>query len=76
MTHKIKVEQIYVALVGEGVDVWRPVQAVRLCDNVYRILDQYYDSDIETWEFTPGEEVFCELIDSSGGKIMVARYRA
>ncbi len=76
MTHESPVEQIYVALLNEGVDVWRPVQAVRLRENIYRILEQHYDSAIETWEFAPGEEVICELIDSSEGKILAARQRS
>ncbi len=31
--------QIYVRLVNEGVDVWRPVRAIRLRDDIYRILN-------------------------------------
>jgi hypothetical protein len=64
--------QIFVRLVDEGVDVWRPVQAERLSDGVYRIADQPYDRDIEVWEFGPGEEVVCELISSSDGQILGA----
>jgi hypothetical protein len=32
--------EIYMALLDEGVDVWRPVLAERLHDDVYRIVDQ------------------------------------
>jgi hypothetical protein len=64
--------QIFVRLIDEPVDVWRPVQAERQTDNIYRIVDQTYDRDIETWEFGPGEEVVCEIIDSSDGQILAA----
>ena len=64
--------QIFVKLLDEAVDVWRPVRAEHLHDNVYRILDQAYDRDIETWEFAPGSEVKGELIDASDGRILAA----
>ena len=64
--------QIYVALRGEGVDVWRPVRAEHLKDNVYRIIDQSYDRAIESWEFEPGDVVLCKMIESSDGPILAA----
>ncbi|HXG60006.1 MAG TPA: hypothetical protein VNO22_01415 [Planctomycetota bacterium] len=63
---------IYVRLIGEGVDVWRPVQAEHLGDNLYRIVTQPYDQTIESWQFEPGDEVWCEIIDSSDGRILAA----
>lgn len=70
------VERIYVRLLGEGVDVWRPVEAERLGGNRYLILSQPYEREIETWEFVPGEEVVCELIKASDGPILAATTRA
>lgn len=67
--------QIFVSLVDDGVDVWRPVRAEHLHGDVYRIVDQPYDREIETWEFEPGEEVICELIDASEGQILAATER-
>lgn len=64
--------QIFVRLLDEGVDVWRPVEAEHESDHVYRIVDQPYDRDSELWEFGPGEEVLCEMIDSSDGRILAA----
>lgn len=64
--------QIYVGLCDEGVDVWRPIQAIPLGKNVYRIVDQPYDREIETWKFEPGDEVYCELIDAEKGQILAA----
>jgi hypothetical protein len=71
-----KVVQIYVALLDEGTDVWRPVQAEHLSGNVYRILSQSYDRQIESWQFEPGEVVFCEMIESSEGRILAATRKA
>lgn len=70
------IAQIYVALLDEGVDVWRPVQAERLSGNRYRILDQHYDRSIETWQFEPGDVVLCEMIESSDGRILAATKKA
>jgi hypothetical protein len=64
--------EIFVRLIDEGVDVWRPVRAQHVRDDVYRILDQPYERDIETWEFGPGDEVVCEMIDSSEGRVLAA----
>ena len=66
------VVQIYIALLGEAVNVWRPVQAEHLRGNVYRILNQSYDRTIESWEFEPGDEVVCEMVQSNEGVILAA----
>lgn len=63
---------IYVALLEENVDVWRPVQAEQLRDGIYRILDQPYDRDIESWQFEPGDLVFCEFVSLSEGPALTA----
>jgi len=68
--------QIYVGLLGEGIDAWRPVQAEHLSGNVYRIVPQKCDREIETWEFEPGDRVVCEHIESSDGRILAATKRA
>jgi hypothetical protein len=71
-----EMKEIYVSLLNEGVDVWRPVQAERLRYDVYRIADQHYDDNIETWQFTPGDVVVCEMVDSSDGPIYAATRKA
>jgi hypothetical protein len=71
-----KLIQIHVALLGEGVDVWRPVQAEQLTGSIYRIVSQPYDRQIETWEFEPGDNVVCEYIESSDGRILAATRKA
>jgi hypothetical protein len=64
--------EIFVKLVDEGVDVWRPVQATHLRGNIYRIIDQQYDCEVEVWQFEPGDVVVCELVDSDDGRILAA----
>ncbi len=66
------IAEIYVALLDEGVDVWKPVRAEQLSDNTYRILSQPYDRTIETWQYDPGDVVLCEMVESSDGRILAA----
>ena len=68
--------EIFVSLLGEKVDVRRPVQAIRVHNHVYKIADQPYDRELETWQFEPGDEVVCELVESSDGQILAAIRRA
>ena len=44
---------IYVALLDEGIDVWRPGEARKIAANTYLILDQNYDREVEAWQFEP-----------------------
>jgi hypothetical protein len=69
------IETIFVALLDEGVDVWRPVQAEHLHDDNYRIVVQPYDREHESWQFGPGDVVRCELVASSEGVILAATRR-
>lgn len=68
--------KIYVPLLNEDIDVWRPVEAEHLHSNVYRIRSQPYDRMNELWGFEPGDDVWCELIDSSEGRIVAATRKA
>jgi len=67
-----EVVEVFVSLLDEGVDVRRPVRAEHLQGNVYLIVDQPYDREIENWEFEPGDEVICEMVDSKEGQILAA----
>jgi hypothetical protein len=71
-----RLTEIFVYLPDEQVEVWRPVQAEHLRENVYKIVEQPYDEEDETWQFEPGDEVVCELIDSNEGRILAATRRA
>lgn len=63
---------IYVALLDKGVDVWRPVRAKHVSQDVFLIVDQPYDTEIETWQFAPGTEVVCEPRKLYEGVFLVA----
>lgn len=67
-----KITQIYVRLLDEGVDVWRPVQARSMGGQIYLIVDQPYDRDVELWEFEPLQEVVCAPLKAEQGEILVA----
>jgi hypothetical protein len=65
-------ETIYVALLDEGIDVWRPVAARKLAPDTYLILDQNYDRKVETWQFEPGTLVRCRKKRRNDHRILVA----
>jgi hypothetical protein len=62
--------EVYVRLVDEGVDVWRPVRAVHEADDVYRIVSQPVEG--ERWEFPSGSRVRCRSQMLSDGDELVA----
>ena len=65
--------EIYVALLNEGVPVWRPTRAVDLEDGTFKILPtNNYDPETEQWEFPPESIVICELKILSKGNVLVA----
>jgi hypothetical protein len=49
---------IYVELLDEGTNCWRPVAAERLSEDTYRIVDMVPEG--ESWLFQPGEVVRCK----------------
>lgn len=65
-------ETIYVALLDEGVDVWRPVEAEPCGAGRFRIVSTNSDAEDEKWEFPPGAVVTCEKRKLSGGHHLVA----
>jgi hypothetical protein len=65
--------EIHVALMDEGVDVWRPVPAHQIDAQTYAILrPDDYDPDAEMWEFPPGSVVICEPRQIHDGTILAA----
>lgn len=69
----LNTKEIYVALLDEGIDVWKPVKAIKLEKNIYKILnDTEYDETYEKWEFPPGTKVFCEFKKVQDGNIFAA----
>lgn len=68
--------EVFVSLLGEQVEVTRPVLAEHIHGDVYKIAEQQYDRGVETWQFEPGDEVVCQLVESNGGQILAAMRRA
>lgn len=68
--------QIYVGLLDEAVEAWRPVLAEHVRGDIYRILPQPYDRDSESWAFEPGDYVVCKLLRTSQGEILAATLEA
>ena len=65
--------RIYVALLDEATDVWRPVDAEHLGDDLYRIESANADPEDEHWEFQQGEVVRCRpTVLSDGAQSLVA----
>lgn len=63
---------VYVQLLDEGTDVWRPVPATDLGNGRYQLLaTDDYDPKDETWEF-PDASVVCEPRMLSGDVVLVA----
>ncbi len=63
---------IYVKLLDENVDVWRPVDARPVGQNEYVIVGEGYDRDIERWAFEPGDRVVCDVVDGPDGRVLAA----
>ena len=69
---RIVITTIYIYLVDEGTDVWRPVDAEHLSDNRYRIVTPNANPEDEHWQFQTGTVVRCEWRTLSGGRQLVA----
>ena len=65
-------ETIYVALIDEGTDAWRPVQALRRGEDAFLIVSMNDDPETESWEFSSGSLVRCEMRQLSVGECLVA----
>jgi hypothetical protein len=55
---------VYVALLDENVDVWRPAQAEHVGGDLYRLTGEQPDDEV--WPFSPGDVVRCQLRSLSG----------
>jgi len=64
---------IYIRLLDEGTDVWRPTQGRPVDRDRYEVLPTAdYDPEEEVWEFPPGSLVICHEHDRSGHWMLVA----
>jgi hypothetical protein len=55
---------VYVALLDEHVDVWRPVQAEHVGGDLYRLTGERPDDEV--FPFSPGDVVRCQMRTLSG----------
>ena len=61
---------IYMPLLNEGTDVWRPVPATQVSAGTYRVEGDMPDD--EEWMFAPGSVVRCELRAFNDGEGLTA----
>jgi hypothetical protein len=61
---------VYVQLLDEAVDVWRPVDATEEAGGAYRL--PHTAPEGERWAFAPGTRVRCERRQLSDGNVLVA----
>ena len=61
---------IYVELLNEGVETWRPVAAIAEEGGIYLLPDEQGEN--EEWAFPPGSRVRRETRELSGGFAQVA----
>ena len=67
------VEETHIALLDEGVDVWRPESAWEIGDHTYIVLrPDDYDANLETWQFPPGSTVVVENRKTCEGEVPAA----
>jgi hypothetical protein len=63
---------IYIPLLNEGTDCWRPIEAEQVGTDTYRIVAS--KSEDEEWPFASGEVVRCErhrFVDGSEGLVAI-----
>jgi hypothetical protein len=66
-------ETIYVRLLDEGTDVWRPTLGRRVGPMTFEVMPTpNYDPEDEKWEFLPGRVVRCGWENKSVGVALVA----
>lgn len=64
---------LYVQLLDEGTEVFRPTKALDLGNGLYRLeATSDYDPELETWEFVPGSEVRGEIRPFASGRHLIA----
>jgi hypothetical protein len=74
-TCKLDRETIFIALLDEGTDVWRPVEAIRVGNGVYEIPADISIPADEHWPFSPGQVVACEARKFADGTFGLAAVR-
>ncbi len=66
-------KNIYVRLLGEGTVVYRPVLAIEISENLYKIQGkEIHDPDDEAWEFLPESVVVVQRQELEGEQVFTA----
>ena len=66
-------KMIYVSLLNEGTQVYRPVPAYEIGNDIYKIDGfEMYKPEVETWEFLPGTYVLVQQKVLQGESVLVA----
>jgi hypothetical protein len=65
---------VYVALLDEGTDAWRPVAAEQVRPGLFRLLGPVPEG--EHWQFQPGDIVRCQERVPSAGRALTAVERS
>jgi hypothetical protein len=64
---------IYIRLLEEGTEVFRPTAAEPIGSQFFKVLrTANYDEEDEVWEFAPGSAVECERRQLEGAEVLVA----
>ena len=66
--------KIYIELLGEGTPVWRPVDAVHIQDDLYRIVQTNEQPDDERWPFEADSIVRCKLKQTEEGDLILVAH--
>jgi hypothetical protein len=73
LENKSKMINVYVRLLGEGVEVYRPVGASRVSTTTYILGSAaLYDPGDEEWEFPPGSLINVQERALDGDVVLVA----
>ncbi len=65
--------EIYVRLLDEGTEAYRPTTAELVGDDLFVILKTpNYETSNEKWEFVPGTQVRGEMRELEGKKVLIA----
>lgn len=67
-------ETIYISLINEGSSTWRPVQAIKLEENLFEIPASTETAEDEEWEFKPGTKVKCKEHTFTDGQAGLIAY--
>ena len=63
---------VYVELLDEGTQCWRPTSAVKVSGNVFVLTNENHDPDTEKWSVLPGSLITIEQQQTTNGSFGVA----